>query len=765
MADDLLLPIKVVFRDDTDYHPRGPMRMLRKPLQPVTAELRRRLASEVANVKEHFSRSFQRWPGVPGIARVQLIPQAVAKSHRPQYLFNRDTCPIVGGAALGELFVRVQPAGLDELSRRILTSNAKDAEPSISVLERIVPYTEEDALSGRTMTQLANAMRDGETGKPLKVRLFHYGNSTLNVAVRNAFLSLTRDAGLVDVEEQAYASRMTVFRIRNVPTNALRSICSFIGTQSCGVFPRYRLVRTAARALGSVSAINFPPPERGGDYGLVGIIDTGTDVGNRHLQAWVAERDTRYVPASLQDNEHGSFVAGLAIHSHILNHRDALFPRCFSRIVDVVALDRSGEIAEDDLRQIIEESCKNHPHVKVWNLSLGTDDTPCIDGAVSEFAAFLDEISQRFGVLFVIAAGNYSKHPPRPWPPTIQIGDADRICPPADAVRAITVGSVAHRATASSLVQPGNPSSFTRRGPGGAYLIKPELMHFGGNCDSAGDCIQSGIVSVDGSGQIAESIGTSFATPIISTLAANVWRELGGTNYSPTPAMVKGLLMHAAHVRNGAPDSQTFKYAGVGIPPDVDEVVNCTQSSATMIFSIDVNTTPRFLRRPFPMPRCLEDSDAGLRAEIFMTLIYDPPLDRRFGVEYCRRNVTASLGTVESGADSDDENHNRQIPPVPRDITEGWEKDLVTHGFKWSPVKLYHRRFFRGPVKKTWQLKLDVLYRSGVADGPDQNVALFITIRDPEGTAKVYNEMVQEMTRLNWITQNLSTRAQQRERH
>jgi len=147
-----------------------------------------------------------------------------------------------------------------------------------------------------------------------------------------------------------------------------------------------------------------------------------------------------------------------------------------------------------------------------------------------------------------------------------------------------------------------------------------------------------------------------------------------------------------------------------------------------------------------------------------MTLIYDPPMDRRYGVEYCRRNVTASLGTVKEESADEDESHQIQVKPVPRDIGQAWEKDLVKNGFKWSPVKFYHREFERGPVNKVWQLKLDLLERSGFPPGPDQDVALFITIRDPNGVAAVYDELVQEMSKLHWITQDLPIRSRQRQR-
>ena len=41
--------------------------------------------------------------------RVKLLSQAAAKSHRPEHLFSPQSCPIVGGGSLGELFVKATP--------------------------------------------------------------------------------------------------------------------------------------------------------------------------------------------------------------------------------------------------------------------------------------------------------------------------------------------------------------------------------------------------------------------------------------------------------------------------------------------------------------------------------------------------------------------------------------------------------------------------------------------------------------------------------
>lgn len=755
-------PIKVVFKSDGDDRPLKPRRVDPvEPLGEVTPQLRARLASEVDGVKAHFANSFSRWPTLPVIAKVTLKADAIAKYRRPAQLFNADTCPIVGGGSPTVLYVSATPKGLDELSRRLRSGASAEIEAHISTLASIAPYTESDALRGKDASDLLDGRR-AKGKRPLKLRVFRHRSSLVDRAIEASLLDYFRELQVGDVEVLDYSPTMTVYALHSVPTAAIPKIASFVGTQNLSTFPTYRVVRTTSHAVASVSATNFPPPDPKKEYGLVGVIDTGTDPTNRHLQAWVAGRHAHH-PPDQQDHDHGSFVAGLIIHPQLLNHGDKRFPNSSCRIIDVVAVDKSGRTDEYDLRTVIDDSLKRFPAAKVWNMSLAMDDSRCQDDEFSEFGAFIDARSRKYGVLFVLPAGNYDGS--RTWPAQPGIGEDDRIGPPADSVCALVVGSMAHRDSTSTTVRDGEPSSFTRRGPGSAYLMKPELSAWGGNCDDSANCRQVGVLSLDGHGHIAESIGTSFACPQIASVAGHIYRELQIDGQDPTPALVKALIMHAAFMACGVPDPDLLKYIGLGCPPDPAAILNCTQSSATCIFQIPVRTSPLFVRRPFPMPKCLIDAEKGLKAEVFMTLYYDTPLDKRFAAEYCRHNVVASLGTVRPDVNEkgeDVESHTKEIETVPHDVDAGWEKDLIVNGFKWSPLKLYHRRFQRGPVDFEWQLQLKLEQRAEFRDAASQNVYLFVTVRDPAGAQPVYNEMVREINRLGWNATDLRLHSRQR---
>ncbi len=429
--------------------------------------------------------------------------------------------------------------------------------------------------------------------------------------------------------------------------------------------------------------------------------------------------------------------------------------------MDVAALDANGIIDQYDLITVLEDSLQRFPKVRVWVLSLETCGKPSRFDKFSKLAAALDYLTLRHGVLFVVAAGNYPNM--RSWPPANGIGGADRIGAPGDALFAVTVGSVAHRDTESTCVKDGEPSPFSRRGPGPAYAIKPELSHIGGNCDIDGRCHQAGVISTDGSGGLSEDVGTSFSVAPVASLAANIFRELDLPGKLASPELVKSLLVHSAFLRSAPIKNDRFNYCGLGMPDDLDATLNCLKSSATIIMQPQLIDGEYFEKRHFPMPLCLNvrkrrGGKSYVRAEAFMTLLYHPPVDWHSGPEYCRTNIEASLGIVRRNSKGK-RVQVRQLDPVARELEEGLEKDLIAKGMKWSPIKLYYRMFERTQSSKNWRLVLHMLHRHGFEQTAPQPATLLITIRDPENNAFVYDGMVREMTRLNWRIHDLQIRS------
>jgi serine protease AprX len=764
MVDAKYLPIVVSEPLSSDFRqPKGGGGG-RKLFGDVTPAVRQNLASQISDVKDFFASSFAARPSVPAVARISLKLAAVAKTHFPKTILNESTCPVIGCDGLGQHLVSATPEGLDALSEVILTADGQEDKAGISSFEGILPYTSQDAL-----TEAVDSLFAESRQRPLQLVLFRHdtGESLIamsplskTIEVENAFLEIAGEEKLNNLEYIDYADNLRAYCLSKPSRSSILKLANFVGTRQISRFANYRIVRTASNPLGVLPDDMLPLPKAGEQYGIVGLIDSGTYKGNPRIQAWVLDRHD-WTAASQQVTDHGTFIAGLLAHSRRLNHGDKRFPSVSSRIVDIAALDANGIIDEYDLITVIEDSIKRFPQVRVWALSLETCGSPSQFDKFSELGAALDYLTEQHRVLFVVAAGNYPRM--RSWPPTSGIDGADRIGSPGDSLFAVTVGSIAHRDTESTCVKSGEPSPFSRRGPGPAYAIKPELIHIGGNCDVDGNCHQTGVISTDGDGGISEDIGTSFPVAPVASLAANIFRELDVPGAMARPELVKALLVHSAFIRSAPIQNDRFNYCGLGMPDDIDGILNCLQSSATIIMQPSLFGREFFEKKHFPMPLCLNvrkgrSSKSYTRAEAFMTLLYQPPVDWHSGPEYCRTNVDASLGIVRRNKEGK-LRQVRQLHPVARELEEGMEKDLIEKGMKWSPIKLYYRNFKKTRSSKNWRLVLRMLHRSGFAQSVPQGITLIMTIRDPNNQAFVYDSLIREMTRLNWKIHNLQIRS------
>jgi serine protease AprX len=743
------LPIKVVLPRDDDLRPVPTGGAQRRVFDSVDRSVRDQLLEQVSTVRRHFSAVLAQDARIPAVARVVLKEKALAKSHRPQRLFSRNTCPVIGGETFGNLLVSVSAEGLDRLEQTVDRTATRDVTADISTLARIEPFTAEDAAGQAGIDGLGQAL-SSQPARSVKFRLFRHRNSTADDRLRSAFFELVNRMGLEDPEPIPFASDLRIYRVRGVGSGHVRELAAFVGTQSISLFPQYQLFAQYIQH-GDIAPDRFPGPDPARDYPLVGIIDSGTDPSNALLQAWVVDRDEEDVPQADQDNNHGSFVAGLIINGRRLNHDDTRFPLVQAKIVDVVGLPKPDTpVDEADLLRTIKRVVQKYPDVRVWNLSISRIDMVCSDESFSDLGMELDSIQQRYDVTFVSCTGNYIQPPLRGWPPE-DLGEGDRVHPPADSALGLSVGSLAHLDNPSSRVKREDPSPFSRRGPGAAFLPKPEITHYGGNCSSNLDCRQVGVLSLDGAGHVAEAIGTSFSTPLVSSVLAGIRT---GVSEPVTRNLAKALLVQSAALRGGPVTAPELRYRGFGVPAEIDEILTCAPWQATLILEPEIHPQRRvFARADFPIPACFRRADGRVQGDFLMTLVYDPPLEPAAGAEYCQVNVDVSLGTYDAGADGKPA-HEGKIPLEPKDYSKLYERHLVEYGFKWSPVKVYRKRLMATSGQR-WRIQLRLLHRAGIESLEPQTAALVITLYDPERSKPVYNDVVTAMNLAGWATQDL----------
>jgi serine protease AprX len=489
-------------------------------------------------------------------------------------------------------------------------------------------------------------------------------------------------------------------------------------------------------------------------------VDSGVTRKIPELEQWIYNRE-RFVAAAEENTYHGTFVAGLLIWGHVLNTNHPEIGRHPCRILDIHVLPNTdptygavGTITEAELLHDLEQALiKYSNEVKVWNLSLGSDEVCALD-RFSDFAVQLDNLQERFGVTFVIAAGNYQDAPLLSYPRNDVGSTAGRITSPADSVLGIAVGAIAQLNHPTSGTKRGEPSPFSRNGPGPNHIIKPDLVHFGGNIGT--DFSHSlGITSLDNDLKIAEDIGTSFATPLVSRQLASIHHRI---TPMPSATLARAILTHNAvdiRSRERVKDGDDH-YLGFGTPLDIEHALECEPWKMTLVFE-EVMRPGFFLEWDnFPYPESLTDGNR-FRGEIWMTLAYMPARNASFGSEYCETHVDAHFGVYQDV--KGEEKFSGQVP------VEHPNKGLLYESFqvqslrKWAPVRTYHRHIPKGVVGKRWRLYVELLCRHGVEEtkASKQPFALLLTISDPEKKAPVYDEMVRSL-RTRFQTQNLALR-------
>lgn len=263
-------------------------------------------------------------------------------------------------------------------------------------------------------------------------------------------------------------------------------------------------------APGEMVTVDRPP--------ILALLD-GVPVAQHPLLAGTLSLDDRFAlePLTLvSDRIHGTAMASLIVYG------DRNFaPRRLTRRVHVVPVLGSGDAFPSD-RLIVdliyqavltmrEGDEPSAPDVVVVNLSLGNARKP-FHGRMSAFARLLDRLSYRYGILFIVSAGNHAGLFPIPKYTTLrqyegapddhraeatllalkQLIPQRRLLSPAESINSVTVGaanvdavSVADRKmkTATSIdpfpsLTTSNPSSAL--GPGFANSVKPDVLMHGG---------------------------------------------------------------------------------------------------------------------------------------------------------------------------------------------------------------------------------------------------------------------------------------------
>lgn len=730
----------------------------------------------VESLKEEVIKKEKSNSLIPVVFKTKIIDDAAAKTHRREVsnLFRAGADNnILGLVESDEIMIKLDDLKETEIIIRRLKNTQRYAH-ALSCIDNILEFKP--------------LVYKSESKEPVdyKVKLINFQNYEQNIAIRNYFEKSMSQLGL-EVKKTNYTSEHVVYNIQSVNLDVLETINendAFGAIFSIEPMPKYTVTLDMEE---DEAAINITTPKQGEKYATVGILDNGVE-NIPHLQPWLAEERYSAYPESYMSKNHGTFVSGVVVYGDLLEGKNWVGTKGV-KILDACVFpdtDKEG-IEEDELIRNIQEAIKaHHKKVKIWNLSISIS-TEVDEYSFSDFAIALDALQDEYGVLICKSAGNCKNfktgHP------------KGKIHQGADSVRSIVVGSIAHEKSAMDIADIDNPSPFTRIGRGPSYIIKPEVVHYGGNAgvDHHGRMVITGVKSFGLDGSISKSAGTSYSTPRIAALAAGLYQEM---EEEFDPLLIKALMIHSASYSENLhiPNTERVNQVGFGKPQTVREILYNSPNEVTLILRDEMAKGEYIDIMDFPMPDCLADGDC-YTGQIVATLVYNPIIDSSQRAEYCQSNIDIKIGTYDEKKDRDTTKQNI-LNPVGRDGSQNLlletcyskrkmrsntdefalkERLLIQYGDKYYPVKKFavdlsemtdSNRMKYLTKDKRWFLYLKGLFRDHIESKsqqegtiPSQEFCLIVTIKDPTGTKPVYDEVNQKLNEYNFWHNNIKLHA------
>ena len=481
---------------------------------------------------------------------------------------------------------------------------------------------------------------------------------------------------------------------------------------------------------------------------IVCVIDSGVLSAHILLRGWVAEaQDFNSGEGSAVDQQgHGTQVAGLAVYGSIAKCLDEQEWNPKVRVACAKVLrrhefdDSVTTFPPEHRAEALIERAIRHFHsehnCRVFNLSIGNRHQVYAGGRQFPWAELLDDLARELDIVIVVAAGNVAE-PPMPdnarthrqfkegVRDLLMNDPAARICSPATAAIALTIGAIARsdspRTRDSFAASPrGTPSPFSRTGPGYEVSktscgVKPDFVAYGGNfaiksfgSDARWVVMDSHLgepttrLDTDGDRPLMAATGTSYAAPQVSHAAAlvsaaipagmgegmaNVIRAVLGVCAAPPecdPAWLGPI--------NGSDPLRMLYRVGYGAV----DAIRATESDPNDVVAFGHDAVKEDHWHVYAVPVPDEFMDGKGARGIAVALAYDPPV-RSSRKEYLARTMWLDVFkglTVEQVAEFRSPHiGNGSPPPLPQRFHLGSQPGK--QAIQWSTLQVRRKLWTR----------------------------------------------------------------------
>ena len=472
------------------------------------------------------------------------------------------------------------------------------------------------------------------------------------------------------------------------------------------------------------------------------VIDSGIQEGHVLLEpSIIAGRSISYLIADtdvadkVQSGGHGTRVAGAILYPNGVPNA-GIYKLPF-HIINSRILDQNNNLPENLYPPaVIKLIVESNDDVRIFNLSVASK-YPCRVIHMSPFAAMLDKLIFERDIMFIVSAGNISnglgslnnpgiKHYLNNGEtyPQFLLNNASRIANPSQSCFSLTVGSICltkyDDTDRESFGEKNFPSVFSRTGPGIWGMIKPDVVEYGGdwvkekNADpnlslearTSPELVKSTLYATSGIGR--DAIGTSFATPKVTNIAAALQKsfpELTALTY-------RALIVQSARWPDFAfntPVNNWLRHFGYGIP-DINKAVENSEGRITFLAEGEISSVGADIYS-VKIPEGMRRQGDEYRILIEVTLSY------KAGVRRTRRRTKSYLASwltwessylnesfekfsarvlknIEQPEDTEDEG---DLPPENDSIT--W---TIRENKNWPPIDGLRRQ--DSAVQKDWTI-------------------------------------------------------------
>lgn len=656
---------------------------------------------------------------------VKMFDDSFATSKAPKSLFDkRFHSQLVAPLPAGYL-AEVSVSKLPQLARFIQTSSATDAMVSISRVKDISVFNSDDIWNGQSIRNVWESAAEVPGGRAFVLWLAPFHDSVARTSVINTLGKLEHDQvmlptypgislpsaeaqPLIRSDQTALARAIRRYRNDNtarsfvtIPSQAALKQLAASGS-SFRIDPVKRLEVTAP----GIGSEPVPPLGNAATQPIVAVVDGGlTAQSYKKLEAW---RAPPLVPDGAADFAHGNRVSSLVVHAHAWNNKLNL-PDITCRLATAQAIPRSNTNFTCNQEQLIEYLklvARNCPEARVWNMSFNEISPADDPNLVSYLGHEISRIAREAGILPVISVGNRRK------------GNSDHLCAPADCEAALTVGG-------RSFDENGLPSdacSLSLHGPGPDGMLKPDLSWFS-ELRMLGGGVQT---------------GSSYATPLVSALAAHTFENLK----DPSPDLVRALLINNCELE--AHD----RALGWGTPWQGHLPWVCAPGSVTLIWRAKLRPGFAYYWNDIPIPPELI-KDGKMFGTGRLTAILDPLVSELGSANYFATRLQVALqyrsktGKISNLLGSMKEDTKEELAaradlskwqPIRRHVRDFRKRGGIT--FSGNTMRLHARIFSRD----LFEFDMDTHHEMG-----EQDVAFVLTLNDGSDSMGIYNSTVQRL--------------------